>query len=297
MVSFQEKLAKGWSAGKFLCVGLDPRIELLPAIITSTGIYDRLRRFLIQIIEATRPYALAYKPNLAFFTRYGSEGVRALEDLCAYMRDRYPDVPIILDAKYGDVGDTNEANAEFAFDVVGADAVTLNPYVGREAHEPFLRRADKGCIFLVKTSNPRAEELQDQDIDPTDRFLQRVTPAYARKKSIPLHRFIAYKIADEWNARGNCGVVVGATHLQDLVSVRAIVGAMPILIPGIGKQGGDLAATVKAGRTEDGTGMIINASRSVIHAGSGGDFAMAAAEEAARLDGQIRQYLREAGTL
>ncbi len=300
MATFQEKLTAGWNAGKFVCVGIDPRMDMIPPSIAGATDASKLELFCLQITRATAQQALAIKPNLAFFLRAGGRGIDVLRYLCNLVRIQFPEVVLILDAKYGDIGDTNEASAEFAFDLLGVDAVTLNPYVGRQAHEPFLRHADKGCIFLVKTSDPGAAEYQDQFVLVQDEQLNKIEktatgeilrPHWAgnrRGATFKFHQLVAHQITHGWNTCGNCGVVVGATYPGDLSTVRTIVGgAMPILIPGIGAQGGDLMATVNEGMGSGGHGMVINASRSLIHASTDDDFAEAAARATLVLSQQI----------
>lgn len=302
MATFQEKLQAGWKTGRFVCVGIDPRMDKIPLSVAGATDASRLESFCLQIARATAPHALAIKPNLAFFLRAGGRGIDVLRYLCNLVRVQFPEVVLILDAKYGDIGDTNEANAQFAFEVLEVDAVTLNPYVGREAHEPFLCRPGKGCIFLVKTSNTGAAELQDRLVIVEGEELEQVrkTPTVGilhpsnDVQRLKFHQLIAYKIMHEWNVGSNCGVVVGATYPGDIATVRTIVGGvMPILIPGVGAQGGDLRATVNEGMGSKGHGMIINSSRGIIHAGAGGDFAQIAACTVVTMNQQILGYRGE----
>lgn len=193
------------------------------------------------IIDATQDLVCAYKPNSAFYEARGAQGITELKMTCDYLREAYPDIPIILDAKRGDIGSTNEGYVAYAFDYLGVDAITLHPYLGCEALQPFLARKDKGCIILCRTSNPGATEFQDA-----------------------LYRTVAEHVVHEWNTNGNCLLVVGAPYPEELAIVRRIVGDMILLVPGIGTQGGDVEKTVKAGRNAKGSGMIINASRSII---------------------------------
>ncbi len=185
-----------------------------------------------------------------------------------------PDVPVILDAKDMDIGNTNTGYVRMAFEYCQADAITINPYLGMEAAQPFLDQKDKGIIVLCRTSNKGSGEFQDLLI----------------KSDMPLYQYVASRVAKYWNKNGNCALVVGATYPNELAQVRRIVGDMPILIPGIGVQGGDVEATVKAGRDSRGQGMIINASRSIIFASNGPDFAEAARRETLKLHNLINQY-------
>ncbi|MFO1409412.1 MAG: orotidine-5'-phosphate decarboxylase [Steroidobacteraceae bacterium] len=183
----------------------------------------------------------------------------ALARTLEYLRREHPGIPLILDAKRGDIGSTAEQYASEAFDRYGADAVTVNPYLGGDSLEPFTRRRDKGVVILCRTSNPGARDLQDLEIDGE-----------------PLYAHVARKAAREWNAHGNCALVVGATWPEQMRRVRAIVADMPLLVPGVGAQGGDVEALVQAGRTADGAGLVINSSRGILYAGGGADFAAAA---------------------
>jgi orotidine-5'-phosphate decarboxylase len=229
------------------------------------------------IVDATADLVCAYKPNSAFYEQYGPAGLRALATTITYIQQRHPDIPVLLDAKRGDIGSTSEAYARALFDVYGADAVTLHPYLGRDSLEPFLSRANRGVFILCRTSNPGAGELQDLRLRDTDGAEQ------------PLYLAVARLVAERWNANRNCGLVVGATYPEELRAVRAAVGDLPILVPGIGTQGGDLDATVRAGLDSARQGLILSASRSVLYASSGRDFASAARREAGRLRMEIER--------
>ena len=196
-----------------------------------------------------------------------------LERTIAYIHQKYPDLPVILDAKRGDVGSTAELYAREVFDRYGADAVTVNPYLGGDALDPFLDRRDKGIIILCRTSNPGATDLQDLEV-----------------KGEKLYLIVARKAAREWNRNGNVLLVVGATYPQEIGKIRALVGNMPFLVPGIGTQGGDIERAVINGKTQDGTGMIINSSRGIIYAERGKNFAQAARAAALQLRDEINRY-------
>jgi orotidine-5'-phosphate decarboxylase len=247
-----------------LCVGLDSEFSQLPERFKA----DEFPQFAFNrwVIDQTHAYASAYKPNIAFYEARGEAGLIALARTMDYLRATYPDILTICDAKRADIGSTNQGYVEAIFDRLGFDAVTLNPYLGREALEPFLARADKGCILLCRTSNPGAGELQDLDIGGK-----------------PLWQVVAERVRDHWNARGNCMLVAGATYPGELRRIREIVGDMLLLVPGIGAQGGDVEQTVRAGQTPAGTGMIINSSRGVI-------FADDPASAARSLHDTINQY-------
>ena len=201
------------------------------------------------IIDSTHPFTSAYKPNIAFYEARGAEGWRDLQQTVDYLRANHPDILIICDAKRCDNSTSNMGYVTAIFDQLGCDAVTLHPYMGRQSLTPFLQRADKGCIILCRTSNPGDDELQNLLVDGK-----------------PLWRIVAEKVRDEWNTNGNCMLVVGATHPKELAQVRQIVGDMPLLVPGVGAQGGDVDAAVRAGIDSSGGGLIINASRSIIYA-------------------------------
>lgn len=231
----------------FLCVGLDSDVRKLPKHLVR----EKYPQFAFNkaIIDGTHDLVCAYKSNSAFYEARGADGIRELKMTCDYLHASYHEVPIILDAKRGDIGSTNEGYVSYAFDYLSVDAITLHPYLGREALQPFFDRKDKGCIILCKTSNRGAGEFQDLVLT---------------KKGKPLYQIIAEKVANDWNTNGNCLLVVGAPYPEELAIVRRIVGDMTLLVPGIGTQGGNLEKTMKAGVNSKGAGIIINASRSII---------------------------------
>ena len=239
-----------------LCVGFDPDPKRMPASLHGKpqGIFEFCR----EIADATADVVCAFKPQFAYFASQGAEN--QLEKLIQHLKDRYPHIPVILDAKRGDIGSTAEHYALEAFERYGADAVTVNPYMGRDSIEPYLKHQGKGVIILCRTSNPGGSDLQ---------FLNIASDGQ------PLYLHVATLAAKEWNSAGQVSLVVGATFPDEIAKVRAIVGEMPLLIPGIGAQGGDLKATVKAGHipSKPGTGMMINSSRAILYASSGADFA------------------------
>lgn len=251
-----------------LCVGLDPDPALMPAHLSSRP--DGIERFCREIIDATAPFASAFKPQIAYFASQAAEP--ALENICRYVREAYPGHVLILDAKRGDIGSTAEHYAREAFVRYGADAVTVNPYLGTDSVVPFLRHEGKGVILLCRTSNPGGDELQSLYVDGR-----------------PLYTHVAQRVADQWSRLGECALVVGATYPDELRIVRSIVGDLPLLVPGIGAQGGDVDATVRAGQDSNGLGLIINSSRAVLYASIGADFASAAADVAAATRDAIRQ--------
>lgn len=227
-----------------VCVGLDSDPAKIPPRFGGDVV-----AFNQWIIDSTHPFTSAYKPNIAFYEARGAEGWRDLQQTVDYLRANHPDILIICDAKRCDNSTSNMGYVIAMFDQLGCDAVTLHPYMGRQSLAPFLQRADKGCIILCRTSNPGDDELQNLLVDGK-----------------PLWRIVAEKVRDEWNTNGNCMLVVGATHPKELAQVRQIVGDMPLLVPGVGAQGGDVDAAVRAGIDSSGGGLIINASRSIIYA-------------------------------
>lgn len=267
MSAFIRQLQDSWArSDSLVCVGLDPEIERFPSALAQHA--SPIFQFNRAIIDATADLVCAYKPQFAHYAAYEAED--QLERTIEYIHRSHPGVPVILDSKRGDVGNTAERYAIEAFERYGADAVTVNPYLGGDALEPFLKHADKGVIVLCRTSNPGARELQDLEVD-------------GRK----LYHRVAELAARRWNSRGNCLLVVGATYPRELAEVREITGNMPFLVPGVGAQGGDVDQAVRNGQTPDGTGLIISSSRSILYASSGEDFAAAARKATMTLREQI----------
>lgn len=257
-----------------LCIGLDPKAELLPDHLKSD--LQAYLSFNKAIIDATSDLVCAYKPNSAFYEARGAAGIEELKQTCDYIKSK-SEVPIILDFKRGDIGSTNDEYAKFAFDYLGVDAITIQPYMGREAVQPFLDHKDKGIIILARTSNPGSGELQDLGVDGTKLYLKLVD-----------------SILKSWNANGNCLVVVGATYPDELAEVRRAAGnEIVILVPGVGAQGGDVESTVKAGINSNGRGIIVNSARDIIYASSGEDFAEAAKNRATQIRDEINKYRSE----
>jgi orotidine-5'-phosphate decarboxylase len=259
-MTFLESLESGWATKHtMLCVGLDPDPARFPPHLTGDGaIFD----FCTAIVDATADLVCAFKPQIAFFAANRAED--QLEALIAHVHARHPGVPVILDAKRGDMGNTSEQYAREVFERYRADAVTLQPYQGYDAIAPYLAYPGKGAIILCRTSNPSGDELQSLAVGDDG------TPVYLR---------VARLVAERWNTNGQCGLVVGATYPKELGDVRAAVGDLPILVPGIGAQGGDLEASVVAGSTAAG-GLIVSSSRAVLYAGRDERFAAAARREA-----------------
>ena len=278
-MSFYRRLNTAWDrSGSMLCVGLDPDVARFPTAMR--GSVDAIEEFCKAIVDATGDLVCAFKPQIAYFAAVGAE--KQLENICDYIRAKFPDVVLILDAKRGDIGDTAALYAREAFSRYGADAVTVNPYLGTDSLEPFLTTPGKGTIVLCRTSNSGSSEFQSLEVDGE-----------------PLYLRVARTAAAKWRSIGECALVVGATYPDELAQVRAIVGDMPILVPGIGAQGGDINAVVRAGTTSpDSTtrpsssaasasttttsrrGLIINSSRAILYASDGADFASAARDVA-----------------
>ena len=247
---------------------------------------DDFAAFTKAIIEATCDLVCAYKPNYAFFEAEGLDGLRALD---ATMKTVPSDVPVILDAKRGDIGSTATAYAKAAFEVWGADAVTLNPYMGSDSIEPFLAYEDRGVFILTRTSNPGGADFEELPIA----YDEGVASAHTGR-SRPLYEHVT-EHAVKWNTHGNIGLVVGATAPDELKRIRSIAPTMPILIPGIGTQGGDLEASIRNGVNADGLGAIINSSRGIIFASKGPDFADAARTAAQKLRSEINAEREKLG--
>jgi orotidine-5'-phosphate decarboxylase len=255
--------------GSLLCVGLDPEPSKFPASMKgdASKIYD----FCAQIVDATADLAISFKPQIAYFAAYRAED--QLEKLMEHMRRNAPHVPVILDAKRGDIGSTAEQYAKEAFERYGADAVTLSPFMGFDSVQPYLKYHGKGAFLLCRTSNPGGDDLQNQRL--------------ASVEGQPLmYEHIAKLAQGPWNLNGQLGLVVGATYPAEIERVRSLAPTLPLLIPGVGAQGGDAVATIKAGyRQSNGatTGaVIVNSSRAILYASSGDDFAQAARKEAMR---------------
>lgn len=253
--------------GSMLCVGLDPEPARFPSQLKGdkTRMYD----FCAAIVDATADLVIAFKPQIAYFAAHGAEA--QLERLMEHMRRTAPQVPIILDAKRGDIGSTAEQYAIEAFERYGADAVTLSPFMGFDSVQPYLKRQGKGAFLLCRTSNAGGDDLQNQRL--------------ANVAGEPLlYEHIAMLAQTSWNINGQLGLVVGATYPAEIARVRALAPTLPLLIPGVGAQGGDAHATVRAGwrgdahRTEG--PVVVNSSRSILYASAGDNFAAAARAEA-----------------
>jgi len=269
-MTFIETLRAAWQRNNSLvCVGLDPEPTRFPPRFADDE--DAVFHFCRDIVDATADLVCCFKPQIAHFAALGAED--ALQRLIAHIHAHQPGVPVILDAKRGDIGSTAQHYVSEAFDRYAADAVTVNPYLGRDSVQPFLDRADKGVVVLCRTSNAGASDLQDLDVGGR-----------------PLYQHIAHKVSTEWNTNGNCLLVTGATYPEQLAEVRAIVGDLPLLVPGIGAQGGDVEAVLRNGQASDGCGLLISSSRAILYAGSDDDFANAARAATLALRDQINHH-------
>ena len=246
---FSDLVSRRWeTSNSLLCVGLDPDLTRLPAGYSVD--LEGLEWFLTDVIDATAEYACAFKPQIAYFAALGAEA--QLERLCAHVRSDYPDIPIVLDAKRGDIGDTARMYAREAFERYGAHAVTVNPYMGTDTLEPFLAHPEGAAIVLCRTSNPGSGDFQSRMIDGE-----------------PLYVHVARAAAERWSTMGDVSLVVGATYPEELSVVRGIVGDMSLLVPGVGAQGGDPQEVVRRGANAAGTGLLVNSSRAILYADGG----------------------------
>lgn len=274
-MNFIAALNNRWdTANSLLCVGLDPEPVKFPPRFADDP--DAIFAFCRDIVDATAGFVCCFKPQIAHFAAVGAEDT--LQRLVAHIHAAHPGIPVILDAKRGDVGSTAQHYVTEAFDRYGADAVTVNPYLGHDALQPFLDRDDKGVIILCRTSNPGAADLQNLPVRDAD--------GHER----PLYQHVAETVARDWNANGNCALVVGATWPEQLREVRAIVGdAMPLLVPGVGAQGGDVGAVVRNATNARGDGLMVSSSRTILYASRGEDHAEAAAAAARDLRDTINR--------
>lgn len=280
-MTFQQKLdAIVEKNNSLLCVGLDPDFEKLPQSIKSLE-YPQFE-FNKTLIDATHDLVCAYKPNPAFYEARGDGGVRELKMTCDYIRETYPDIPIIVDAKRGDIGNTNNGYVQYAFDYLQADAMTVMPYLGIESLAPYFARTGKGIIVGCHSSNPGAKEFQERLILPE--------PVEGEQSPKPLYELVAEELTKQHGNNPNCMMFMGATYPEQLTSIRKIVGDMTFLVPGVGAQGASVESFVKAGKNSQNAGLIINASRSIIFASGGTDFAQRARAEAKKLKEEVNKY-------
>lgn len=269
---FFDKLEKSIKKNNsLLCIGLDGDLARIPKHLLSAP-YP-LFEFNRAIIDDTSDLVCCYKPQIAYYSAAGAKGLQALKQTIEYIHDRYTSIPVLLDAKRGDIGSTAEKYTEEVFDQLHADAVTVNPYLGFDSVEPFLKRADKGIVILCRTSNPGASDFQDLIVEGK-----------------PLYQHVAKRIVDWHQKYQNCLMVVGATWPEQLKDIREIAKDMFFLVPGVGAQGGDLKVTLTNGLRDDKSGLIISSSRGIIYAGNGKDFAKKARDETQRLKNQINTF-------
>lgn len=273
-MNFLEKLlTASCRQNSLLCVGLDPEPNRFPAQLREMPVATAIVRFCHAIIEATAPYVCAYKPNLAFFEVLGPTGMQVFQEVLSAIPAH---IPVIADAKRGDLGNTARNYATALFDVYDCDAATVNPYLGYDSVAPFLAYRDKGVLLLCRTSNPSARDFQDLLIQNDNSEMR------------PLYEVIAQRV-QSWNEAGNCGLVVGATYPQELRVIRSFCPDMPILIPGVGAQGGDLEASVAAGVDAQGERAILAVSRAILYAGNDSNYAAVAEYEAQLLRDRINK--------
>ena len=272
-MTFIEKLKNRWTqSSSLLCVGLDPDFDRFPLSIKEKK--NPYFEFCTAIVDATAEFACAFKPQIAYFASCGAEG--ELKDIIDYIHEKHPDIPVVLDSKRGDIGSTAKHYAKEAFVRYGADAVTLSPYMGFDSVQPYLEYEDRGAILLCRTSNPGGNAIQMLQVDGK-----------------PIYQRVAELASGPWNLNGQLGLVVGATYPNEIAAVRAIVGDLPLLVPGVGAQGGDINACVTAGVTKDMTGMMINSSRAILYASKAQDFK----EAAARVAQETRDKINAARSL
>ncbi len=272
-MTFLEKLdACVTKNNSLLCVGLDPDMAKLPPHLKDEPapyfVFNKA------IIDATADLVCAYKPNSAFYESKGAAGIEELQLTCSYIHEKYPHIPIILDFKRGDIGNTNNHYATFAFDYLGADAVTIHPWQGREATKSLLDWNDKGIIVWCKASNSGSGEFQDLEVNGRKMYLR-----------------VAENVKNDWNTNNNCLLVVGATYPKELGEVRQVVGdKMVLLVPGLGAQGGDVEATLRAGLNGEGKGLIINSSREILYSSNTLEYSTVARAKAMQMQQQINSY-------
>ncbi len=270
-MTFVQKLEQSARDNNSLvCVGLDPDRAMIPECLSKDA--DVIFSFNKAIIDATADLVCAYKPQFAYYA--GQNALGSLRKTLTYLRDKYPQIPVILDAKRGDIGSTAVMYAKEAFDHYKADAVTVNPYMGTDTLKPFLDDKEKGVIILCRTSNKGSGDFQNLKIEGDGRRLFEI---------------VAEKAVKDWNYNGNVCLVAGATYPEELGVIRKIVGDMPLLVPGVGAQGGDVEAVLKHGLNSQGTGLVINSSRGILYAKKGTDFAAASREATLLLRDQINR--------
>jgi orotidine-5'-phosphate decarboxylase len=311
MNTFYSRLDNQWGKGNFVCVGLDPVLGKIPGYNPNRSVEEFIFQFNREIIDATADLVCAFKPNTAFYEGYGLEGLSALYRTITYIKMNYPGVIVIYDAKRGDIGNTNNGYAKAAFQYLKADAITVQPYFGGKSLEPFLEKADIGVIVLDKTSNEEGGEFQDRltltpwkefgDLMEGFSFDEIIARGFYEGSDcwrdlpnlgvlMPLAHLVALRVSREWNYYDNCALVVGATYPEYIAKIRFLASGLPLLIPGVGTQGGDVEKTVKAGVDKNCAGFIINSSSGIIHASSEPDFAQVARQKTIELSKSINEF-------
>lgn len=274
--NFMSLLQARFDEGKLICAGIDPDIDRLPPSVVRDRLADTLIGFCCPIIEAVHPYVCAFKLNAAFFDEHGLEGQYALEQILRFKRACAPDVAEIFDGKRTDIAKTNKKYAKAAFEVSQVDAVTVNPYFGGLSLQPFFEWSRKGVFVLCRTSNEGAGEFQDMVFEGEPQYIH-----------------VARHFATTWNGNGNCGLVVGATYLDELRRIREVVGdRIPILAPGVGAQGGKVSPTVLAGVNSKGHGLLVNAGSDMLHASSGADYVSVSLSVTLAMDAEARSAIK-----
>jgi orotidine-5'-phosphate decarboxylase len=276
-MKFLKKLSvRQKTTNSLLCIGLDPVLNKLPKHLL------KLKRPFLEfnklIINATQDLVCAYKPNVAFYQAEAETGLLQLQATIKYIKKNYPAIPVILDAKIADIGHTNKSYIKYLFDYLDVDAVTINPYLGKTALEPFFQRKQKGLIILCKSSNPGSEEFQDLKVK------------HPKLGHIPLYQVVAYNVSHKWNKYKNCLLVVGATYHHELKKIRQVAPDLSFLVPGVGFQKGDLRKTMLYGRDKKGRGMIINVSRDIIYAGKHKNFITKVRQKAKKYKRLINKF-------
>jgi orotidine-5'-phosphate decarboxylase len=269
-MSFIQKLEKIWKANNsMVCVGLDPDINKIPQFLLDKEF--PIFEFNKAIIDATSDLVCAYKPQVAYYAGQGAED--QLKMTIDYIKEKYPEIPIVFDSKRGDIGSTAQMYAKEVFEIYGADSVTVNPYMGTDTLKPFIEYADKGTIILCRTSNPSGDEVQNLIVEGKT-----------------IYELIAGYANDKWNYNANILLVVGATYPEELGKIRKICPTIPFLVPGVGAQGGDVKAVIDQGLDENGFGLVINSSRGIIYAGNDENFAEASRKATEKLRNEINSY-------
>ncbi len=293
--NFRDMLEAKWAESKFVCVGLDSEYDRIPECIRKgSNAGASMLAFNEKIIDATHDLVCAYKPNKAFYVAFGATGLEVFKRTVAHIRQVAPDVLVIDDSKYGDIGNTNQGYVVSTFGDIMADAVTISPYPGGADLGPFLTREDKGIIVLCRMSTPGAAEFQDMQVAFCDKMPRRdfeqLVGSEIPESGVPLYQYVAYRVTRHWNERGNCGLVVGATCPDEMAAVRRINDDIPVLMPGFGRQGGVIEQAIRAGKGRKSPALLPSNSSSLIFASAGDDFAEAARRKTMEFGEQLRSH-------